>query len=175
MRNPARSRRPESKREHLAALVARDLRDDVRRGSEAVNPESLRVARFAQASISDQTRAEERGGGHIFEVVWNRKTETRVCHGVFRVTAVNRVAGEAGAFTKIFAVRQAESAFAASPAEPWYPNPLADLKAAHLRADLLDPADDFVAENEWQLRLWQFAVEDMEISPADRAGRDTHQ
>jgi hypothetical protein len=36
-------------------------------------------------------------------------------------------------------------AFAASPAEPWNPNPLVNLKAAHLRADLLDPADDFVA------------------------------
>ena len=44
-------------REHFAALVARDLRNDVRGGSEAVNPKSFRVARFAQTSISDQTRA----------------------------------------------------------------------------------------------------------------------
>ena len=44
-------------REDFAILVSRDLRDDVGRRAEAVNPKSLRVARFAQTSIADQTRA----------------------------------------------------------------------------------------------------------------------
>ena len=41
-------------------LVARDLGDDVRRGAEAVQPESLGVSREPQRAVADQAGAEER-------------------------------------------------------------------------------------------------------------------
>jgi hypothetical protein len=32
-----------------------------------------------------------------------------------------------------------------------------------------------VTKDQWQLRIWQFAVEHMEIGSTDRAGGDTHE
>ena len=46
--------------EHAAALAPRDLRDDVRRGAEAVQAEPLGVAGEAQRAVADQPGAEER-------------------------------------------------------------------------------------------------------------------
>ncbi len=49
-------------REHPPSLVDRHLADDVGRGAEAVDPESLGVARQAQRAEADQARAQKRCG-----------------------------------------------------------------------------------------------------------------
>ena len=46
--------------EDAASFVAGELRDDVRRGAEAVEPEALAVAGGAERAVADQPRAEER-------------------------------------------------------------------------------------------------------------------
>ena len=46
--------------EHPPPLVARNLRDDVRARSEAVEPDAFGVAREPQGAVADQPRAEER-------------------------------------------------------------------------------------------------------------------
>ena len=86
-------------------------------------------------------------------LLWNRETEALVSDGEFRVAAVVRVAGKKRAVAKVFAVRQAELAFAAGPGQP---------RNAHTRADFVTPgifppfddgADDFVA---WHKRQFWF-------------------
>ena len=49
--------------EDLAALMARDLRDDMSRRAEAVEADPLRIARGLEAAPADQPGAEQRRGG----------------------------------------------------------------------------------------------------------------
>ena len=48
--------------EHAPALMARHLRDDVRRRAEAVEPEPLGVAGQPQRAVADQAGAQQRRG-----------------------------------------------------------------------------------------------------------------
>ena len=45
---------------------------------------------------------------------------------------------------------------------------------AHAGAQAIDPADDLVAGDDRQLGIWQLAVDDMEIRPADSTSFDPH-
>ena len=77
----AKTRRP---------CVAGDLRDDVRRGAEAVEPEPLGVAREAQRAVADQARAEERRRLEIRVPVGEREAVALVRDGQLGVAAVER-------------------------------------------------------------------------------------
>ena len=57
----------------FALLVFRDLRDDVGGSAEAVKTEPFRFVCFDQASITDETGAEQRRGFRIAIKLWNRK------------------------------------------------------------------------------------------------------
>ena len=74
--------------------MQRDLRDDVRRGAEAVQAEPLGVAGEAQRAIADQPRAQERRRLEVAEAVRDRKAEALVGDSPLRVAAVDVVARE---------------------------------------------------------------------------------
>jgi hypothetical protein len=42
------------------------------------------------------------------------------------------------------------------------------------RPDRIDPADDLVPRDDWQLRVRQVAVDDVQVRPGDAAGSDLH-
>ena len=77
--------------------AARDLRDDVRRGAEPVQPEPLRVAREPQRAVADQAGAEQRRRLEVAVPVRDREAEALVGDGPLGVAAVEVVAGEARA------------------------------------------------------------------------------
>ena len=156
--------------ENLTTLKTCDLRDDVSGCAKTVNAESFCVVRLTQRSISNQASAKERRGGNVVKDIGNWKAEAFVGHGELCITAIYRVAGESRVITKILAIRPTEFALAARPTEPWNPNAIADFESIHIFADGFHAPDNFVAENERQLRLRKFAIDDMQIGATDSAG-----
>ena len=76
---------------------------------------------------------------------------------------------------EVFALRAAERAFAAGPAEPRDADTLARAEAFDAVAELLDAADDFVAGHERQFRMRKFAIHDVQIGAANGARSDAYQ
>ena len=168
-RTPAPPRRPARvKREDAPALVARDLRDDVRRGAEAVEAEPLRVAREPQRAVADQPGAEQRRRLHVGVAVRDREAEALVGDRVLRVAAVEVVAGEARAVAEVLAARAAVAARRRRSSR-------ATARRARSAAARRPLADDLVAGHERQLRVRQLAVDDVQIGAAHAAGVDAHQ
>src|SRR4029078_10386475 len=121
----------------LAALMARHLRHDVRRGAKAVDGEPRRLprnrlARHLERTIADQPCAEQRGGFRVAIAFRNRKDIARVGNRVLGIAAVDLVAGETRIVAKILAARPAIEARAVGEAEPWHADALTELEALHL-------------------------------------------
>ena len=81
-------------RVNFPLLIFCDLRDDVGCGAEAVKTKPFPVACFDQASITDETRAEQRRSFRITVEIGDWKTVSLISDRVFRVSAVERVAGK---------------------------------------------------------------------------------
>ena len=156
--------------EDPSALVERDLADDVRRGSEAVQAESLGVAGHSQRPVADQARAEERSGLEIRIAVGNRRAEALVGDGELRVAAVQRVTREARVVAEVLAAGSAVTAVAVGPPEPGDADAVALREALGPLAGLLHRPDDLVTEDERELRIGQLPVDDVQVGAADAAG-----
>ena len=156
-------------REHAPALVPRDLRDDVRRGAEAVEPEPLGVAGHAQRAVADQPGAEERRRLLVGVALRNRHAVALVGDGELRVAAVQVVAGEARAVAEVLASAQAVPALVVGPAEPRDADPVARREALAAEDDA---SDDLVTDDERELRVRQLAVDDVQVRAADAARED---
>jgi hypothetical protein len=75
---------------------------------------------------------------------------------------------------QIFTAARAKSADATGVAQPGDADALASVQIEDAGADRIDPADDFVTRDDRDLRVWQFAIDDMQVCSADTAGRDPH-
>ena len=93
----------------------------------------------------------------------------RIGHGVFGVSAVERVAGEERIFAEVFLVPAAIEALAAGIAQPRHAEAVADAEFLGALACLDDRTDNLVSRNEGELGVGQFAVDDMQVGPADPA------
>ena len=89
-----------------------------------------------------------------------------------RVTAVSRVAREHRPVAEVFPLARAIGTDAAGRPKPGNANPLANFEILHTRAERIDPPDNFVARNDRQFWVRQFAVNDVKIRPADAASLD---
>jgi hypothetical protein len=83
--------------ENPAALVARHLRQDVRRRAETVDAERFAVARQPQCAVADQASAEQRRRLDIAEGLRDREAIALIGDGQLCIAAVDLIAGEAGA------------------------------------------------------------------------------
>jgi hypothetical protein len=155
-----------------APLVHGDLTDDVRCRSEPVEPDPLRVAGAAKGAVADQAGAEERGGLHVGRGGWQREAVALVGEAQLRVPTVQLVAGEARRVAEVLVPGQAEAAGAARPAEPRHADAVARREASRARDDL---GDDLVPEDERELGLRELPVRDVQVGPADAAGKDAKQ
>jgi hypothetical protein len=155
--------------------MARDLGHDVRRRAKTIKAESLRISRFAERAVADQSSAEQWRCAHIIVALRNSKTETRIGRDVFGIAAVDRVTGEARAPAEILAAGETEIAFAASPPEPRNTDALTDVKIIDAFTEFFDLSDDFVSRNQRQLWIWQFTIDDVQIGAAHRARRHAHE
>lgn len=115
---------------------------------------------------SDKKQGRRLGVGII---AYDRKTVSLVGKRVIGITAVDLIAGEARAISQILTAGPAKPAGPAAMAQPWDADALADCQSLDPLALGGDDADDFVAGNQRQTGRGQFAVEGMQISPADAA------
>ena len=60
----------------------RDLRNQVRRGAETIEPDARRVTGHAQRAVADQSRAQQRRGMHVVDACGQRITVIGARHGV---------------------------------------------------------------------------------------------
>jgi hypothetical protein len=118
------------------------------------------------------------------------KTVSRVSDGELGVTAVNRVTGKARVIAKILSAGAAIRTIAIGPAKPRNSDAISDSKdgsglsgatvdmlrsVPRFFADFFNLSDNLVTENQRQLRIGQFAVCDVKVSAANRAGPDAHE
>jgi hypothetical protein len=163
------------KSEQLAALVARDLGNEVGRRPEAVQAQPPRVPRHHQRAVADQPGAQQRRRLGVAVARGQGEGVAVVGDGVLGVTAVDLVAGEAGVRTEVLAARAAVRASAARPAEPRHAHAVARREALDALALADDGADDLVAEDERQPGVGQLAVGHVQIRAADATGVDPDQ
>ena len=128
----------------------------------------MRVACFTIRAVAEHSGTKERRNIDIVVFVRQMKTKSRVDDGEIGVTTVNGIAGETCTIAKILTRRSIITAFAAGPAEPRNADALANGKFLDAFGDLFEAADDLVAGNERQLRIWQFSIDNMKIEgPAE--------
>src|SRR5207245_10314314 len=88
------------------------------------------------------------------------------------IAAVARVAGKYRPIAQVRSAAEAIRAGAAGRAEPRDPDALAYGQSCDFRPHGGDAPDDIMAGHDRKLRVWQLAVDHMQIGPADTAGRD---
>ena len=155
---------------NAAAFPERDLRDNVRRRTEAINAEPPAFSCHFQRTVSDEARAKQGRRLRIAVRVGDREREGRVGDGVIRETAVSLVAGEFGVIAEVFLVMRAKAAVAASVSEPAHADALSHLEARDAVAKAGDFSDNLVTRNDGGAAGRKFAVDDMEVGAANCAG-----
>src|SRR5262249_11508682 len=159
---------------HAPSLPRRDLRQDVRRRAEAVEPERSPLACHAIAAPADEAGAQKRRKRCVVAVS-QRETVARIGNRMRGVAAVTGVAGEQRGIAEVFAAAPAIPAHPAGMAEPRHPDALALREAVDAVADGGDAADDLVTGNDGQLGIRQFAIDDMKVRATDAARRHLDQ
>src|ERR1700730_5923772 len=147
-----------------------DLPDQTSSVAKTINSNAMRLTGFTIRAIAEHSGAEQRRNIDI--VIFGRQTKTKSCvgNGELGVTAIDVVAGEARVVAKILAVRSTINAFAIRPAQPRNPDAVADREIFDALAGLLDAPDNLMSQNQRQLRVGQFAIDNMKIGPANGAG-----
>ena len=110
--------------------------------------------------------AEERRGLQVGIPAGNREAEALVGDAQLREAAVEVVAGEAGPVAEVLLPALAVRADTARPAEPGDADSGTRREASGALEHL---ADDLVTGHEWQLRMRELAVEDVQVGTADAA------
>jgi hypothetical protein len=141
------------------------------RSAKAINPEALHVTRRSQRAIADQPGAEQRCCRDIVILIGQREAVTCIGHRSLGIAAIDLIAGEAGLLAQILPAAPAILAFPAGPAKPGNAHAVARLELRHVWADRNNPADDFMARDHVRLRVGQLAIQQMQIRPADAAGK----
>ncbi len=95
-------------------------------------------------------------------------------NGVFGIAAVFVIAREAGIGAEIFSPGFAESALAASVAQPGDADPIANFESAAVFAKAVDDADNLMAGDYMGSQWRQFAFDDMQISAANATAVDLY-
>jgi len=155
--------------EYGSPLPNRDLRDDMGCGAEAIEAEFLSIAGDVQRPPADKPSAEQWRKRHVGAGFAQREGEARIgdCSG--GKTTIARVSGEDRMVAQVFPVYAAIGTEAAGVAEPWDTDAFAHRQPFHAGSDRIDPADDFVARDDWRLRVCKFPIDHMQIRPADAA------
>ena len=148
--------------EHAPAFMHRDLADDVRGRTEAVQPEPHAVAGQPQRAVADQPAAQQRRRLEVRVPVGQREDEALVGDRVLGVAAVDVAPGEARVLAQVLAARAAVRARPVGPAEPRHADARAVLGRAH----------DLVPEDQGQVAGRDLAVADVQVGAADAARVD---
>src|SRR5919197_262304 len=85
-------------------LMARDLRDDVGRGAEAVQAQPVGVAGQTQGAVADQPGAEKRRSLAVRIRIRDGKAEALVGDDELRIAPVDVIARETGVVAEVLAL-----------------------------------------------------------------------
>jgi hypothetical protein len=178
-----------SEHEEFAPFVECNLPDQMRGVAETINAKAPRIPRFAIGSVTDQSGAKQRRNLDVIVTLRQMETVARVRDGELGITAIDRVTGKPRVIAKILSTGSAIRAIAIGPAKPRDPHAIADcedgsglgaaivgtLRSLPHFAYLFDFSDNLVTENQWQLRIGQFAIDHVKVSATNRAGVDSHE
>lgn len=155
--------------QYSPALVAGDLGHQVRGGAEAVDADGSRFAGALQGAPADQSRAQQRCGGHGVDLA-QRDAEVGACDEVAGEAAGSGVASELRCVAEVLAAAAAVVADAAGGAQPRHADALADGEVVDAKAEAFDQADHLVPRHDRQPQVRQFAVDHVQVGAADAAG-----
>jgi hypothetical protein len=128
------------------------------------------LSRHTVRAISDEPCAKKRSCFHITIGRRYAKTVSLVCHGIFGIPAVSRVACEKRMLTEILLASVAVSALSAGIAQPWHADSFSLTECRDLRPDPGNSPNDLVSKDQGQLGISQLAIEDVQVGPADATG-----
>src|SRR2546423_13352255 len=96
----------------------------MRRVTETVETQALRIASQPQRAVADQAGAEQRSGMQVVIALGQRKTKAFVGDAKLGIAAVDVITGEARVHAKVLETAAAESAALVDGAEPGNANSL---------------------------------------------------
>jgi len=137
--------------------------------TEPIDPEPTTGAGHSIRTVSDETCAEKGRRMSVVVPGWYRKTEPGIGDRVFCISAVDLITGKPRAWTQVLASRATELTFAARPSEPRHADSVAGSEPIDSFSNAFDATDDLVTRNDGNRGFGQFAVDDVEIGPADAA------
>jgi hypothetical protein len=105
----------------------------------------------------------------VGSVVGERKTVTGIRSATLGEAAVTLVAGVASAVAEVLALTLAIAAAPAATAEPRHADPVADGELLDALPMCENTSDDLVSGNERELRLLEFAIDDVQVGATDAA------
>jgi len=164
--------------------MARNLSDDVPRGTKAVDADAsarthrrtVAKPRETQGSIADEPSTQERRRLDVAKALGKREAIARVGDGVFGVAPVQGVPGKLGVVAEVLAPFDAILATVTRPAEPRDANPIAERKRIDPGAQSNDRTHHFVSGNHRAHRIGKIAVQEVQIrsAHATRSHLDQH-
>ncbi len=163
--------------QHLAPLVAGDLEGDVRRGAEAVEPETLSRGHAGQpeGAVADHAGAEQGRRLGVREGFGKPVGEVLVDDHELLIAAVGVEPGEANVFAEVFLSSPAVEALAARPVEPGNAHAVARSPSADAGAGGFHGAHDLVAGNDREFGKRELPFHRVEIGMAEPTGVDADQ
>src|SRR5438477_7417568 len=89
---------------HFTAEMARELDQQVGRGTESIEPEAIAFLNSAEPirAVANDSCAEQRGSMFVGKYFWNQVSEVFADTGELRVASVDVIAGEASVIAEIF-------------------------------------------------------------------------
>jgi len=129
--------------------------------TEPVQAEARCIPRQHECAVADQPSAEKRRDLEVGVPLWELEAVPLIGHRLFRKTAIDLVAGEAGSIAEVLPSRAAEATGAIRPAEPGHADTLPDREARRTLADPAHQSHDLMTKHERQLRVRQLAVGDV--------------
>ena len=140
------------------------------RGTKAIKSQLFAIAGDHQRAPANQTGAEQGGKRRVAADLTEREREARISDRRRRVTAIARESREYRMIAQIFPMHHAIGTDAASVAEPRNADTLADAQALDPGADRVNSAYDLMARDNRNVRIGQFAVDDMKVGTANTTG-----
>jgi hypothetical protein len=159
-------------RVHVTPLPPANLRNDVGRGTEAIEADAAPLAGFLQRPPADEASTHQRRCSNRIGIAGKSKGVVGISHSVGSEAAVACIAGENRAVAEVLLARRAIATIAARTAEPRDADAPARRQRGHTIAYRLDDAHDLVPRDQRQTGLGQVTINDMQIGSANRAGLD---
>jgi hypothetical protein len=158
----------------LTVPVYSHLDSDMCRSTESIQSQPLTGLDLAepQGPIAYNPRTQEWRGFFLREDLRNDVCKCLGDNDVFRIPAVNAVAGEAGFLTQILFFLLAVPAFAADGIQPGHAYSVSHIKTGSEWPTLLNSANNLMTRDDGKFYLGQFSLHSVEICVTNAADMD---